>query len=55
MVHPAYRCAHADDSPRKISYGSTGIGSSNHLSMELFKSMAGIDLVHSCIKAARRW
>lgn len=27
-------------------YGSTGIGSSNHLSMELFKSMTGIDVVH---------
>jgi tripartite-type tricarboxylate transporter receptor subunit TctC len=32
--------------PGKVSYGSTGIGSSNHLSMELFKSMAGIDIVH---------
>ena len=34
------------ENPGKVSYGSTGIGSSNHLSMELFKSMAGIDLVH---------
>ncbi len=29
-----------------MTYGSTGIGSSNHLSMELFKSLAGIDIVH---------
>ena len=32
--------------PGTIPYASTGTGSSNHLSMELFKSMAGIDLVH---------
>ena len=38
--------AYAKKNPGKVSYGSTGIGSSNHLSMELFKSMAGIDLVH---------
>lgn len=37
---------YAKKNPGKISYGSTGIGSSNHLSMELFKSMAGIDIVH---------
>jgi len=32
--------------PGTIPYASTGTGSSNHLSMELFKSMAGVDLVH---------
>lgn len=37
---------YAKKNPGKVSYGSTGIGSSNHLSMELFKSLAGIDLVH---------
>ena len=37
---------YARKNPGKVSYGSTGIGSSNHLSMELFKSMAGIELVH---------
>jgi tripartite-type tricarboxylate transporter receptor subunit TctC len=37
---------YAKKNPGKVSYGSTGIGSSNHLSMELFKSMTGIDLVH---------
>jgi len=31
--------------PRLI-YASTGIGSANHLSAELFKSMAGIEMVH---------
>lgn len=38
--------AYAKQNPGKVTYGSTGIGSSNHLSMELFKSMAGIDIVH---------
>jgi tripartite-type tricarboxylate transporter receptor subunit TctC len=32
--------------PGKLSYASTGNGSSNHISMELFKSMAGVDILH---------
>ena len=32
--------------PGQINYVSTGSGTSGHLMMELFKSMAGIDLVH---------
>jgi len=32
--------------PGTITYGSAGNGSSNHLSGELLKSMAGIDIVH---------
>jgi tripartite-type tricarboxylate transporter receptor subunit TctC len=32
--------------PGKLSYGSAGSGSSNHLSMELFKMMAAVNLVH---------
>ena len=32
--------------PGQINYGSGGSGSSSHLAMELFKSMAGVDLVH---------
>ena len=32
--------------PGSIAYASTGNGSSNHLSMELFKAMAGVDLTH---------
>ena len=31
---------------QRLIYASTGIGSANHLSAELFKSMAGIDMVH---------
>jgi tripartite-type tricarboxylate transporter receptor subunit TctC len=32
--------------PGSLSYASTGIGSSNHLSMEKFKQMAGLDITH---------
>jgi len=38
--------AAAKASPGKIPYASTGNGTSNHLSMELFKVMAGVDLTH---------
>jgi tripartite-type tricarboxylate transporter receptor subunit TctC len=32
--------------PNSLSYASTGNGSSNHISMELFKSLAGVEIVH---------
>ena len=32
--------------PGTINYGSAGIGTTPHLTAELFKSMAGVDLVH---------
>jgi tripartite-type tricarboxylate transporter receptor subunit TctC len=38
--------AHARSKPGALSYASTGIGSSNHLSMEKFKQMAGVDITH---------
>lgn len=38
--------AQAKAKPGSISYASTGIGSSNHLSMEKFKQMAGVDITH---------
>jgi tripartite-type tricarboxylate transporter receptor subunit TctC len=38
--------AYAKQNPGKVSYGSAGIGSSNHLSMELLRTMTGIDVVH---------
>ena len=36
----------AQKEPGKINYGSSGVGSTNHLAGELFKSMAHIDIVH---------
>ena len=38
--------AAAKAKPQSLSYASTGNGSSNHISMELFKSLAGVDIVH---------
>lgn len=38
--------AYAKANPNKLNFGSPGIGSSVHLAGELFKSMAGIDIVH---------
>lgn len=32
--------------PGKLSYGSVGAGSGSHLTMELLKSQAGLDIVH---------
>ena len=32
--------------PGKYSYGSSGVGTMPHLAGELFKSMAGVDIVH---------
>lgn len=38
--------AYAKANPGKLSYGSNGVGGSPHLSMELLKSLTGIDIVH---------
>jgi tripartite-type tricarboxylate transporter receptor subunit TctC len=38
--------AYAKANPGKISYGSAGVGSSPHMAAELFRSQAGIDIVH---------
>ena len=38
--------AYARANPGKLSYGSSGVGTSTHLGVELFKSMTGIQLVH---------
>jgi tripartite-type tricarboxylate transporter receptor subunit TctC len=36
----------AKQKPGQLTYGTPGIGTSPHMSMELFKSLAGIDLQH---------
>jgi tripartite-type tricarboxylate transporter receptor subunit TctC len=38
--------AHAKANPGRISMGSAGIGSTGHLAGELFKMMAGVNLIH---------
>jgi len=58
-VHPAVKAttlkefiALAKAAPGRINYASAGSGSGNHLSQELFKVMAGIDMVHVPYKGA---
>jgi tripartite-type tricarboxylate transporter receptor subunit TctC len=38
--------AYAKANPGKLSYASSGTGATNHLAGELFKSMAGINMLH---------
>jgi tripartite-type tricarboxylate transporter receptor subunit TctC len=38
--------SHAKSNPGKVSYGSGGIGTSIHVASELFKMMAGIEMIH---------
>ena len=44
--------AHAKANPAKVILASSGSGTSVHLSGELFKSMAGVDLTHVPYKGA---
>ena len=53
VVHPAVPAqsvkqlvALAKAQPGKLAYGSSGTGGASHLAMELFRSMAGIEIVH---------
>ena len=53
VLHPSLKVesvaeliAYAKANPGKLNYGSGGIGSTPYLATELFKSMAGIDVVH---------
>ena len=53
VVHPsvptkslAELIAYAKANPGKLNYASSGIGTPPHLAGELFKSMAGVDIVH---------
>ena len=59
VVHPAVPAgsvkeliALAKAKPATLVYASSGIGTSGHLAMELFKRMAGIDMVHVPYKGA---
>jgi len=38
--------AYAKANPGKLSFGSAGSGGANHLAGEMFKNVAGIDMVH---------
>jgi tripartite-type tricarboxylate transporter receptor subunit TctC len=59
VVHPSLPAnsvkeliAYSKANPGKVLYASAGNGTLNHLAPEIFKSMAGIDLVHVPYKGA---
>jgi tripartite-type tricarboxylate transporter receptor subunit TctC len=59
LVHPSVPAktvkeliALAKAQPGKINYASSGSGTPNHMAMELFKSMAGVDFTHVPYKGA---
>jgi tripartite-type tricarboxylate transporter receptor subunit TctC len=59
MVHPSMPTktlkqfiAYAKANPGKVNYGSSGVGASPHLSIELLRLMTGINIVHVPYKGA---
>jgi tripartite-type tricarboxylate transporter receptor subunit TctC len=59
MVHPSMPAqtlmqyvVYAKKHPGKLNFGSSGVGASPHLSIELLKMMTGIDIVHVPYKGA---
>lgn len=59
MVHPSMPVknlrefiAYAKAHPGKVNFGSSGVGASPHLSIELLKSVTGINIVHVPYKGA---
>jgi tripartite-type tricarboxylate transporter receptor subunit TctC len=44
--------AYAKQHPGKLNFGSAGTGSTTHLAGEMFKQMAGVDMVHIAYKGA---
>ena len=59
MVHPSFPAktlkqyiAYAKANPGKVNFGSSGVGASPHLSIELLKVMTGINIVHVPYKGA---
>jgi tripartite-type tricarboxylate transporter receptor subunit TctC len=45
---------HARANPGKLKFGSSGVGATPHLSMELFKSMTDTNIVHVPYKATQQ-
>lgn len=45
----------AKSKPGKLDFGSTGVGTSGHLAMELFRITAGIDVVHVPFRNVGQW
>ena len=45
---------YAKANPGKLSYGTSGVGASPHLAMELFKTMTGTEIVHVGYKGTQQ-
>ena len=59
VVHPglpvrsvAELVAHAKSAPKALTYATSGAGSLQHIAAELFKSMAGVELIHVPFKGS---
>jgi tripartite-type tricarboxylate transporter receptor subunit TctC len=59
VIHPKHdfkslqeMIAYAKANPGKLNYGSAGNGTTHHLSVELFKTMTGVQLTHVPYKGA---
>ena len=59
ITHPSVQAKSVSDliaqaraEPGKLNYGSAGSGAPNHLAMELFKNMAGVNITHVPYKGA---
>ncbi|MEO7727776.1 MAG: tripartite tricarboxylate transporter substrate binding protein [Burkholderiales bacterium] len=59
LVNPGFAAQSVKDllalakaKPGQLNYGSAGIGTTSHLAMELFRSMAGISVVHVAYKGS---
>jgi len=59
LVHPSFSAktvpefiAYAKANPGKVNMGSAGVGTTNHVSGELFNMMAGVKMVHVPYRAA---
>jgi tripartite-type tricarboxylate transporter receptor subunit TctC len=59
VVHPSVAASSTKDlialakaKPGTLVYASSGVGTSGHLAMELFKRMAGVEMIHVPFKGA---
>ncbi|MBI4207272.1 MAG: tripartite tricarboxylate transporter substrate binding protein [Betaproteobacteria bacterium] len=59
VVHPSVKAgsvkeliALAKAQPGKLNYATSGVGAASHLSIEMFKRMTGVDMVHIPYKGA---
>jgi tripartite-type tricarboxylate transporter receptor subunit TctC len=59
VIHPSVAAGSVKDlvalakaKPGTLVYASSGVGTSGHLAMELFKRMAGVDMIHVPFKGA---